>query len=136
MIDLLTGLVIGLNVASVHVPAIDGQNNVNPGIYVRHESGWGGGAFRNTLKRTSVWAGYTFTHEPFSLTVGGITGYKWERITEHEVKGFSKHAVTLMVTPSAALPEVFGVVPRVSYMPKLGEATRSNTFHLSIERAF
>ena len=149
MLDLIAGLTIGLHMASVHVPALDTQNNTNPGLYAMTESGWVVGAYRNTLSRTSVYGGHVFTHGPFSLTVGVVSGYQertevvdcaaigrpdmqqcWHRV------GFSRGALTLLASPSVRLPQVFGVTPRISYIPKVGGPARSHAFHLSLEHKF
>src|SRR5438045_253932 len=49
---------VGLHLASVHLPKRD-FNNTNPGLYVRTDGGWTAGAYRNSLNRTSAYAGYT-----------------------------------------------------------------------------
>lgn len=41
---------VGLHLVSHHFPQRDYQNNTNPGIYVRTESGLTAGIYRNTLE--------------------------------------------------------------------------------------
>lgn len=161
MIDILTGLTIGLHVASVHVPAHDGQNNFNPGIYVKHESGWAGGVYRNTIKRTTFWGGYELSHGPLSLTLGVASGYDIRKTTgpcpatavvevdthsrsstrpgKPEMcewrSGFSKHKLTPLIAPSVALPTVLEATPRITWVPGI-KGRSSNVLHLSIERTF
>lgn len=140
---------MGVHLYSVHAPAKDYQNNENPGLYIRTAEGWTAGVYRNTLRRTSVYAGYTVDYAPFSLTVGAISGYqrKYERVVAGpngecdngtgfryctQQTGATRGAITLLLAPSVALPPVLGAVPRVSYVPGLAGA--ANVFHLSLER--
>ena len=67
---------VGLHLASVHIPARSAYNNVNPGVYYRSDAGWTTGAYRNSLSKTSVYAGYTLQYGRFGLTAGGATGYQ------------------------------------------------------------
>jgi len=157
--DLLDGLVLGLHLVSMHVPANDGLNNNNPGIYVRHEAGWTAGMYYNSLERISVYGAYTFTTEvvspklPLSLTVGAITGYQRRKETFdckhgedrgrtgsrcYRIVGYSSAPVTAMVAPSLAFPAVelaTGFLPRLSYIPSVGVGNEFTVLHLSIERA-
>ena len=151
---------VGLHLASHHFPSYDYQQNFNPGVYVRFDNGLTAGGYRNTIGRNSFYVGYTLEGKetPFALTVGAITGYQ-KRSTVTQVvtpipcpdpasmircseghpettwMGTSKGAVTLMFAPSIRLPEVLGVTPRVSVVPRLG-AGSSTVVHLSIERGF
>ncbi|MEO8807067.1 MAG: hypothetical protein ABI433_13385 [Burkholderiaceae bacterium] len=151
---------MGLHLASVHVPANERLNNTNPGIYLRHEAGWTAGVYYNSLKRTSVYGGYTFTTRaispklPLSLTVGAITGYQRRKETfacKHgedrgrtgsrcsRTVGFSSGPVTAMAAPSVAFPTLelaTGFLPRLSYVPSVGVGNEFNVLHLSVERAF
>lgn len=143
--------VVGMHLYSVHVPAETYQNNENLGLYVRTAGGWTAGAYRNTLRRTSVYGGYTFSYQRYSLTVGAISGYqrKWERVPtgpngkcdngtgfrwcDAQV-GASRGAFTLLLAPSVALPVVWGATPRVSYVP--GLAGSANVVHFSMEKSY
>lgn len=160
MSDLLDGLVLGLHLVSVHVPANDGLNNNNPGIYVRNDAGWTAGLYYNSLERTSVYGAYTFTTQalspnlPLSLTVGAITGYQRRKETFackhgedkgrtgsrcYRMAGYSSGPVTAMIAPSIAFPLAelaTGFLPRLAYIPSVGVGNEFTVLHLSIERAF
>lgn len=138
MISLLTGAIIGLHLVSTHIPARDHQNNVNPGVYVELANGFTAGAYRNTLSRTSVYAGWTFTHDfgpaAVSLTVGAITGY--QRKTERGLtQGYSRAPLTPMAAPSVRVQVGHGYAARVTFIPGIS-AIGSSVVHLSVERQF
>lgn len=146
MENLLNGLVLGVHLVSAHFPAGDGLNNVNPGVYVRAESGLTVGVYRNTLRRTSAYAGWTFTTDvipeaPISLTVGAVSGYRFERkevACKNEAwstrcfdwEGYSSQSVVPMVAPSIALP-LSWATPRLTVIPGIGKG--SSAVHLSVE---
>lgn len=119
-------LTVGLHLASHHFPERSYQNNTNPGIYVRTESGWTGGIYYNTLKRTSVYGGYTVEAGPFALTAGVVSGYQLK-----DGYGVSHAYLTPFISPSVALPTVLGVTPRLAIIPGTGKT--SNVLHLSVE---
>jgi hypothetical protein len=81
-ISFLTGLTIGLHMATLHIPMRENQANFNPGIYVEStQTGATFGLYRNTLRRTSFYLGETFdvfrvVNAQVSMTLGGITGYR------------------------------------------------------------
>lgn len=104
---------VGVHVGSWH--SEPGFNNTNPGLYLRTVDGWTAGAYRNSISRTSVYAGWTDGTELASgvraeVTVGGITGYRIPLLP--------------MAVPSVrfALGEHLGarliLIPRIN--PKLG----------------
>ena len=74
---------VGVHLGSYHAHAPAGvpYNGVNPGLYARWASGLTLGAYRNSIRRNSVYAGWTITDaaERFGLTLGIVTGY--DRIT-------------------------------------------------------
>ena len=147
---ILTAITLGVHLVSAHIPAGLENNNLNPGVYAKVD-GFVAGVYRNTLRRTSFYAGYAFEHGPFALTVGAITGYdkRTKKVytlrnandatlggtSSYETTGYSSSKVSPLIAPSVRLPEVFGITPRITYLPRLGIANRSNVFHLSIERA-
>lgn len=157
MLDLLTGLTIGLHLASVHLPHDAALSGVNPGIYVRAANGVTVGAYRNSLGRPSAYAAWTLEDigdTPFSLTAGAITGYvkktkhfetpcpgylHTEQITymcsAHETQGGSSHDVALLLAPSVRLPELAGITPRITVLPKVS-SNGITTVHFSLERKF
>ena len=149
MLDLLTPAVLGLHLLSQHAPEQPWHNNENLGAYVRTEEGWTAGAYRNTLRRTTVYAGYTWLHAlapnaDVGLTVGLGTGYQ-RKTTEAacpevnrkyhkhyaqgpctETLGFSRGALTALVVPSVRYEFV-----RLGFVPRVGE--HSSVLHLMVE---
>lgn len=148
---MLASLIIGVHLLSAHVPNEDGMKNTNPGIYFRTEDGITGGIYKNTLGRTSAYAGYTFTSGPVSLTVGAVSGYSIERRERpcndrranvknegsrcYQEEGGSRNRLAPMIAPSINGPDFAGISPRLTYLPKLG-ANRYNVLHLSLEANF
>ena len=109
---------LGAHLASLHFPQND-FNNFNPGIYYRSDGGWTAGAYRNSLRRGSVYAGYTWEFGRFGLTGGGITGYG--------------HGVQPLLVPSVVLFTHDGVAARVAYIPRVEKRIGSHVLHLMIE---
>jgi len=135
---------VGVHLASSHVPAQDYQNSFNPGIYVCAENGVIAGVFRNSLGRTSAYAGFVVDAGPYALMVGLATGYQKRAVAMPcnnagsagcwQVVGSTNARLVPMVAPSVRLPEVAGVTPRISYVPGLG--INASAVHLSVERRF
>jgi hypothetical protein len=124
--DLLSNIVLGVHLASVHVPSYNEQQNFNPGLYARLENGVTIGSYRNTYNKTTVYAGYTTPeYYKISLTATLASGYQQE---------IHKGYLTPVLAPSIRLPEVGTISPRITYIP--GLAGKSNVFHLSLERKF
>jgi hypothetical protein len=117
------------------------------------------GTYYNTLGKQTFYVGYTVERGLFALTLGAASGYqRHETVTlgamkpctlaqaaangggcmqqsrQTETSSGTKAYLTLMLAPSVRLPDVFGIVPRISYIP--GLAGSSNVFHLSMERTF
>jgi hypothetical protein len=156
------GITVGLHLASVHVPAKDGQNNTNAGFYLRSAAGLTAGVYENTLRRTSLYAGKSFALGPVDVVVGIVSGYqrkcteRTEQIgtrlpttppghvtgppvavyaTQQECSGFARGWLTPMVAPSVALPfALFGATPRLWVIPSVSAA--SSVLHLSVEHSF
>jgi hypothetical protein len=142
---------MGLHVASVHLPAGDGMNNANPGLYARWHNGATVGAYYNSLRRVSLYAGWTIEQGPFALTVGLVSGYQKKREarecspSEREAFGASvwcwtesgntSGAVGPLLAPSVRLPVVLGITPRLTVLPKIS-AKGHTVLHLSMEKAF
>lgn len=135
------GTEVGVHLVSAHVPAKDYQNNVNLGLYVINDNGWTFGAYRNTSRRLSVYAGQTFSYGPASVAIGLITGYDKRRVwyksdkpcldgVVHDIcwrdEGISKSKLTPIIAPSFDLGAV-----RVWYIPRIGSS--SSVIHLSLE---
>ena len=110
---------VGLHLASVHVPQRH-FNNTNPGAYYRSDAGWTMGGYRNSLRRTSVYAGYTWEYSALALTAGAVTGYQ--------------DTVQAMLVPSLRLFTHEGFSARLAYIPRVEKRIESNVWHLMIER--
>ncbi len=135
-----TTLALGVHLASYHASPLPYQNNINPGVYVECD-GWTTGVYRNTLRRTSVYAGYALRSGPFGLTLGAVSGYQKKPIPGpcrpgyydlpdnpcRVMYGISDRALAPMIAPSAQ----YGGA-RIVYIPKLGGST-SAVFHLAYE---
>jgi len=118
---------VGIHLISHHFPQRDYQHNVNPGVYVRTENGFTAGVYRNTLNRTSVYAGLTLERSltdsiSVAITGGAITGYR----KDANGYGFSNGALSPMLAPSIR----WGYA-RVSFIPGIG--VTSSVVHLSLE---
>lgn len=111
----------GLHVGSHHFPN-EGRNNFNPGAYVKFDNGATFGGYRNTINKATFYAGYSVEFGPLGVSLLAATGYK-------ELTGYT---ITPMIVPSLKLPSVWGVSPRLSYIPK-AEKAKSHVLHLSIE---
>lgn len=67
--------ILGLHLLTAHVSP--GYETFTPGAYVRHESGFTAGAYRNSIGRNSAYAGWTLETDDkrFAITAGAVTGY-------------------------------------------------------------
>jgi hypothetical protein len=108
----------GLHIASKHIPA-KRYNNSNPGAYYRSDENWTVGAYHNSLRRNSVYAGYTLEHGRFGVTMGGVTGYD--------------HAVQPLFVPTVSLFTVQGVTARIAFIPRVEKRIGSHVLHLMLE---
>lgn len=140
----------GLHLVSLHDEP--GLNNKNPGAYVRFDNGVTLGTFKNSIGRVSFYAGYTIERGPFALTVGAISGYAIKRVEApcnearanirnegsrcYEETGGSHGAVMALVAPSVRGPEILGMTPRLTFIPKFDKNASANVLHLSVERKF
>jgi hypothetical protein len=123
---MLEGLILGAHLMSYHDTG--DYNNVNPGVYLQHQSGATVGSYYNSERRQSYYGGYTF--KPFDSlphldsTVGVVSGY-------------GKKRVMPFVLPSYTVYESGeGVRARVGYWPKVGTVQPANVFHLMMEKKF
>lgn len=127
MSDLLNGIVLGLHLATAH--SAPGFENANPGVYLRAESGFTAGAYRNSYGRASAYLGWTFEsgdflgQRRFALTVGAVTGYP-------------ARAVSALLVPSVRFGLVDDVSLRLAFIPKPPEIGAAYGLHLSIENQF
>lgn len=136
-------LILGIHLISYHAPAKDYQNNENWGVYAAYNN-FTVGAYRNTLRRTSLYAGYNVQlWGPIDITLGGVSGYQKKSETElcgpigvsdwfvtcQVQHGYSRGAVSLLAAPSVH----YGPV-RLWFIPSVGRT--SSVFHLSLEGTF
>lgn len=123
-------LTVGLHVGSVHFPA-KGQNNVNPGLYVR-TGDWTIGAYHNSYRETTAYAAHKLTTlGPFDV-VGGIAyGYQRHSVGGREY-GASPGALAPMVGLTYAPSiRILGAQPRFWMLPPTPK--NSGVAHLSLE---
>lgn len=114
---------IGVHIGSHHFPN-EGYNNFNPGAYFKHDNGFTVGAYLNSYRKVSVYAGATYSFGPVDFTIGGITGYQG--------KVQNGGYVSPLIVPSIALPAVNGISPRIAYLPKV-EKGGAHVLHLMLE---
>lgn len=152
--DVLCGAVIGVHAVSLHAPAaypshvneheqvLERQRfeKVTPGVYVVLESGLTVGVLRNSYRRTSVYAGWTWRSEPFALTAGAITGYGSFRVSgPHAADDGSPYSTVHhgrplqpLLVPSLGMPMGDHTTARLSLLPAFGKDGAA-ALHLSIE---
>jgi hypothetical protein len=109
---------IGLHIGSHHMPSKD-YNNSNPGMYYRADEGWTAGFYRNSLRKDSVYAGYTWKFGALDVTTAGVTGY------------FNK--VQPLLVPSVSLFTYRGITPRIAYIPRVEKKIGAHVLHLMVE---
>ena len=109
---------LGFHLFSQHLPA-DNYNNINPGIYYRLAEGPVAGIYRNSVRRTSVYAGYTWQYGRFDLTTGAVTGYT--------------NGAQLLLVPSMAMFTVHGVTARLAFIPRIEKRIGSHVLHIAVE---
>lgn len=108
----------GLHLGSVHFPQRD-FNNANPGLYWRSDAGWTAGAYRNSLRRTSGYAGMTWQWGRLALTAGGVTGYA--------------DKVQPLLVPSLQFLRTDDFSLRVAFIPRIEKRIESHVLHLMAE---
>lgn len=109
---------IGLHLVSYHEPDKT-YNNTNPGMYYRHPDGWTAGFYRNSLRRDSIYLGYTWKYGIFDVTTAGVSGYF--------------HKVQPLLVPSVSLGTWQGITPRIAYIPRVEKRIGSHVLHLMVE---
>ena len=122
----------GVHLGSAHFPGGSYQNNFNPGVYVRTDDGITVGAYYNTLRRASVYAGYTFEYGPLGLLGGVVTGYQ-PKLIDGVSYGQGK-TLTPMVALSLSLPPLGGFKPMVMLVPPVRSSPA--VLHLAFEHRF
>ena len=113
---------IGAHVGSWH--SEPGFNNVNPGAYYRADSGATVGAYRNSIRRVSTYAGWTWS-KPIaegvqaSVTAGVIAGYEGGAMP--------------MAIPSLRIAAGEHLAARVIVIPKIDPKQGAHVVHLAVE---
>jgi len=105
-------LILGAHLVTQHIEA--GENGVNPGGYAVCDD-WAAGAYYNSQRRGSVYAGYVWHTGPVDIITGAVSGYVG-------------HAVAPMVMPSVRLSEHV----RLSLIPPM-RYTLGGGLHVSAE---
>jgi len=134
------GITVGVHTISHHFPDDEGYNDNNIGLYARLDNGLTFGGYRNSIQRNSFYLGYS--HElpgPFSVTVGAVSGYQFKagngRKPGAHGEGHTRGALGLLLAGSVALPQVFGLTPRIIYFP--GHLVKADdVLNLAIEQSF
>lgn len=113
---MIEALVLGLNLATHHFDRSQNFCETNLGIYALHrESRIAGGVYHNSECRTSAWLARQWDAGPYSLSVGGVTGYR-------------RAAVLPLVVPSVKAGPV--------RLALLLAGKKGGGLHLSIETSF
>ncbi len=108
----------GLHLVSYHSP-VKTYNNTNPGAYYRHPDGWTAGFYRNSVRRDSIYVGYTWKYGILDVTTAGVSGYF--------------HKVQPLLVPSVSLGTWQGLTPRIAYIPRVEKKIGSHVIHLMLE---
>lgn len=116
--------IVGLHLHSAHIqqPTHSRFNDDTTGMYAMWANGVTVGAFRNSMRMQSVYAGWTWQGEYAAITFGGITGYPEARVLP-------------LVIPSIRLPLSQHTAARVSFAANPAQMAYS-AFTLSIEYKF
>ena len=123
---------VGLHLTSVHDIAAYENNNV--GAYVKYRN-WSVGAFRNSVRKQSVYAAYTYelmtprmpVVDSVALTLGLTSGYP-KKIEGTDV------SVLFVPTMGVKLRPDFWL--RVAVIPAFEQFNRSTAVHFMVEKEF
>ena len=115
MISAIAACTVGLHLATYHFDRKADFNETNLGGYVVCDQ-WVAGAYRNSERGDSAYAGYTYTLGPVDVVVGVVTGYA--------------RGPMPMVLPSVKVAKHV----RVTLLPPVPKATINTMgLHLSVE---
>lgn len=112
----------GLHLGSYHNPAQE-YNNFNPGVYMRDPEGMQLGVFRNSYKKTSVYAAQMFEYKYVDVLVGVATGYP------------GKTGLMPMLGLSKAFEIDKGSALRLTLLPCRSEGKTGMVAHMTLEFA-
>jgi hypothetical protein len=93
-----------LSLASQHLDP-HGMNQHNPGVGIE-ASGWAVGEYRNSLDRTSVYAGKMLSAGHFGVLAGAVSGYQWRDmkvvplLSPYATVSVGRFGVNLALVPS------------------------------------
>lgn len=125
MLELLAGWTVGLQMLSFHDQVDNVQfKTITPGIYASSPEGYTAGIYRNSIGKTSLFAGKAFkadfslAGEEYSVMLGGVTGYNGV-------------AVAPMIVPSIKIDKF-----RFCYVPPYEKKGFYQVLHFSIETKF
>lgn len=99
---------------------------------MRSDDGITVGTYYNTLRRTSVYAGYTYQYGPLGLMGGLVTGYQ-PKLIDGVTYGQGK-TLTPMLALSLSLPPLGGFKPMVMLVPPFRSSPA--VLHLAFEHRF
>jgi hypothetical protein len=125
--DLLHGIVLGLHLATAH--SAPGFETATPGIYLRAESGFTAGAYRNSNGRGSAYLAWTWEtgdflgQRRFALTVGAVTGYEAQPVMP-------------LLVPSVRIGLGEQLSMRLAFIPKPPARGSAYGLSLSLEQEF
>lgn len=114
-------MAIGIHIGTAHVDPDMPLNDFNPGVYAVFDNGVTVGTYYNSIRKQTVYAGYTAKYKQFSLMVGGATGYNYK--------------VVPMIVPSVVLPLAEDFNLRIAYIPKM-KITGAHVVHFTVEKTF
>lgn len=121
----MSGLLLGPMI-SYHLNRDANFNEFNPGVGYVNEAGWGGGVYKNSYGKTSVYAGREFRWPlngllDAAVQTGIVTGYPLAPVVPAVLPGLigklGDHELALMLMPKAGKHTSGGVV--LQYRKKL-----------------
>lgn len=124
--------VVGLHVGTYHDNGP--YENFNPGVYWVHNN-WTAGTYYNSVRTTSVYAGYTWNWktptlpvvDAVTLTAAIATGYP------NTIDGTD---LSLLVLPSARINLSPTVGMRFTLLPYVRKYNPATSIHFSVEQSF
>jgi hypothetical protein len=121
---------VGVHLVSYHAPA-RGQQNTNPGLYVRADD-WQAGIYHNSYSETTVYGGRSFElGNGFEVLAGIGWGYQRHSVGG-KTYGASPGALAPMVALTYTLPvKILGMQPKVFAIPPTPK--NSAVLHLALE---
>lgn len=131
---------IGVHTFSMHsskvdIVSLEKWNNINPGIYAKWDDGLVIGGYYNSLRKPSLYVGYSVAlNASFDVVVGAITGYRGGDKLANGGK-YPGYPIMPMLVPSFHFPIGEKIEGRVHYVPKISKFG-AQAVHFSIESRF